>query len=115
MDIEVVLDQDNDLGGGEASIGEVLQDVSIIDRGVAIRDLDVAPAFERREHHEQVGGAVAPVLELQRAGRPGFIGLGTRVSAMSCFDVLSRQDSAGDQDRVARRGDTVSTSSISWP
>ena len=62
MDIEVVLDQDNDLGGGEVSIGEVLQDVSIIDRGVAIRDLDVAPAFERREHHEEVGGAVALVL-----------------------------------------------------
>ena len=57
VDIEVVLDQDNDLGGGEVSIGEVLQDVSIIDRGVAIRDLDVAPAFERREHHEGRSGS----------------------------------------------------------
>jgi hypothetical protein len=32
--------------------------VSIIHGGVAIRDLDVAPAFEWREHHEEIGGAV---------------------------------------------------------
>src|SRR5258708_15678033 len=33
-------------------------DVTIIDDAVAIRQLDVAPALERREHHEQVGGAL---------------------------------------------------------
>jgi len=32
----------------------VFQDVSV--------DFDVAPALERREHHEEVGGAVALVL-----------------------------------------------------
>jgi hypothetical protein len=28
---------------------------------MAIGDFDMAPAFERREHHEEVGGAVALV------------------------------------------------------
>jgi len=30
--------------------------------GAAIGDLDVAPAFERGEHHEQIGRAVAFIL-----------------------------------------------------
>ena len=30
---------------------------------------------------------------IPRAGRPGFIGIGRRVSATSCFDVSSRQTS----------------------
>src|SRR5208282_2387325 len=30
VDVKVVLDQNNDLGGGEVSIGEVLQDMSVI-------------------------------------------------------------------------------------
>ena len=49
-------------------IGQVFQDVSIIDGGVAIRDFDMAPAFERCKHHEEVGGAVALVLVIE-AGR----------------------------------------------
>ena len=61
MDVEVVLDQDNDLGVGKVRIGEVFQDMRIIHGGVAVRDLDVAPAFERREQHEKIGGAVALV------------------------------------------------------
>ena len=69
------------------------RDVSVVHGGVAIGDFDMAPAFERREQHEQVGGAVALVLVIERAGRPGFIGIGSRVSAMSCFEVSSRQTS----------------------
>src|SRR6516164_10096608 len=42
--------------------GQILEDVSVVDGGVAVRHLDVAPAFERGEQHEQVGGAVALVL-----------------------------------------------------
>ena len=53
---------ENDCPGiGEVDIGQVFQDVSIIDRGVAIGHLDVTPAFERREQHEEVGGPVALV------------------------------------------------------
>ena len=62
MDVKVVLDENNDLGGGEVSIGEVLQDMSVIHGGVTIGYFDVAPAFERREHHEEIGDAVALVL-----------------------------------------------------
>ena len=43
------------------NIGQVFQDVRIVDGGVAVRHLDVAPALEWREQHEQVGGAVALV------------------------------------------------------
>jgi hypothetical protein len=32
--------------------------VSIIHPGLAIRDFDMAPVFERREHHEEIGRAV---------------------------------------------------------
>ena len=52
MDVEIVLDQHDGFGVLEAAIGQIFQDVS------AVRHLDVAPAFERREQHEQVGGAV---------------------------------------------------------
>ena len=93
VDVEVVLDQDDDLGVGEVGIGELFQDMSIVHGGVAIGDLDVAPAFERCEHHEEVGGAVTLVLVVERTGRPDFIGIGTRVSARSCFEVSSRQTS----------------------
>src|SRR6516225_8524301 len=34
----------------------------IIDRSAALRDLDMAPTFERREQHEQICRAVALVL-----------------------------------------------------
>src|ERR1700746_2392902 len=38
---------------------------------MAICDLDVAPAFERSKHHEEIGGAIALVLiiETGRASR----------------------------------------------
>jgi hypothetical protein len=43
----------------EVDVGQVFQDVSVIHGGMAICDLDMAPAFERSKHHEQIGGAVA--------------------------------------------------------
>src|SRR5712691_449721 len=39
--------------------------MSIIHGGGAIRDFDMAPAFERSKHHEEVGGAVALVLVIE--------------------------------------------------
>src|SRR5262245_1657659 len=44
----------------------------IVDGGVAVGDPDVAPAFERREQHEQVGGAVALVLVIEAGGAAGL-------------------------------------------
>src|SRR5256886_10770494 len=55
----------------EVDVGQVLQDASVIHRGMAICDLDVAPAFERSKHHEEIGGAIALVLVIEtgRASR----------------------------------------------
>ena len=41
---------------------------------VAVGDLDVAPAFQRREHHEYVGDAVALVFVIVTRGLSGFGG-----------------------------------------
>jgi hypothetical protein len=49
------------LGAREVTIGQVFQDVSVGHGGMAIRDFDMAPAFERCKHHKEVGGAVALV------------------------------------------------------
>jgi hypothetical protein len=43
-------------------IGQVFQDVSIVHGGMTIGDFDVAPAFKRRKHHEEIGGPIALVL-----------------------------------------------------
>src|SRR5207248_3053905 len=43
----------------EVDVGQVFQDASVIHGGMAICDLDVAPAFERSKHHEEIGGAIA--------------------------------------------------------
>jgi len=92
--LSLSLDQNDALGVGEVDVGQVFQDASVIHGGMAICDLDVAPAFERSKHHEEIGGAIALVLVIE-TGRavPLSSGPGTRVSAMSCFEVSSRQTS----------------------
>ena len=102
MDVEIVLDQNDGLGGGKVDIGHVFQEVSIIHGGVAICDFDMAPTFERREQHEQVGGSIALVLAIATGRDAGFIGIVARVSARSCFEVSSRQTSgrSGSRGRV---------------
>ena len=99
MDAEIVLDQNDGLGVREVDVGQVFQDASVIHGGMAICDLDVAPAFERSKHHEEIGGAIALVLVIETGRRPAFIGVGTRVSAMSCFEVSSRQTSGQSPSR----------------
>ena len=42
-----------------------LKTLSVIHGGMAICDLDVAPAFERSKHHEEIGGAIALVLIIE--------------------------------------------------
>jgi hypothetical protein len=60
------------LARGEVYIGQVLQHLGIIDGGVLVCHLDVAPAFKRREHHEEVGGAVALVFVIDARRAPRF-------------------------------------------
>ena len=62
MDVEIVLNQHDGPGVREMDIGQVFQDVSIIDGGVAVRDFAVYRTFERCEQHEEIGHAVAVVL-----------------------------------------------------
>src|SRR5258707_2742756 len=52
-------------------VGQVFQDASVIQGGMAICDLDVAPTFERSKHHEEIGGALSLVLVIEtgRASR----------------------------------------------
>jgi hypothetical protein len=49
MDAEIVLDEDDGLGVREVAIGQVFQDMGVVDGGVAVGDLDMPPAFERRD------------------------------------------------------------------
>ena len=44
--------------------------MSVIDCRMAVGDLDVAPAFERGEQHEEIGGAIALVLVIMTGRAP---------------------------------------------
>jgi len=46
--VEIILDEDDRFGLCEVDVGQVFQNVGVIDGGAAVGDLDVAPAFERR-------------------------------------------------------------------
>src|ERR1700682_1779284 len=61
----------------------------------------MAPAFERREHHEEIGRAVALVFAIVPLWPP-FIWIGARVSAINCFEVSSKQTRgiSGSRGRV---------------
>ena len=58
--------------GREVAIGQILQDARIVDGGMTVGHLDVVPPFERREEHEQVGGAIALVLVVDAGGTSSF-------------------------------------------
>ena len=60
--VEIVLHQHDLRDIGKVRVRQVLENLRIIDRGVAIGHLDMPPAVERREHHEQIGGAVTLIL-----------------------------------------------------
>src|SRR5271166_5432056 len=55
-------------------IRQFFQHLSVIDGGVAVGDLDAAPAFQGRKHHEYVGDAVAFVFVIVTRGLSGFGG-----------------------------------------
>ena len=70
MGVEIVLHEHDLRDVGEVLVRQVFEDLRIIDGGMAICHLDMAPAFQRREHHEQVGRAVALVLIIITFGVP---------------------------------------------
>ena len=74
-------------------VGQVPEHVGIIDGGVAVGDLDMPPAFQWREHHEQIGDAIAFVFVIVTRWLSGLAGIGARVSMISCLEVSSRHTS----------------------
>ncbi len=59
MGVEIVLHQHDLRRVGKMRVGQILEHLGVIDGGVAVGDLDMPPAFQRREHHEQIGDAIA--------------------------------------------------------
>ena len=57
----IVLDQPDLFGVGKMHVGQFLEHLCVIGGGVAVGDLDAAPALERRENHEYIGHAVSLV------------------------------------------------------
>ena len=78
MNVEIVLDQNDCLGvPGEVEIGQIFQDVKQTRRCAATVTLQMGrQSFERRKHHEEVGGPVALGL-IETAGVP-FTEIGHR-------------------------------------
>ena len=66
MGVEIVLDEHDPFGVREMRVGEVLERVCLVDVGAMVGHLDMAPAFERRVHHERIGRA-AMVITLRLA------------------------------------------------
>ena len=62
MGVEIVLHEYDLRDVGEVLVRQVFENLRVIDGGVAICHLDMAPAFQRREHHEQVGCPIAFIL-----------------------------------------------------
>ena len=52
MRAEIVLHQLDLFGAGKMHVGQFLEHMGVIGGGVMVGDLDVSPAFQRREHHE---------------------------------------------------------------
>ena len=88
MDVEIVLNQHDGPGVREMDIGQVFQDVSIIDGGVAVGDFDVAPAAGGANSMSWSWRCRCARTRSRYGLRPRFIGIGVRVSAMSCFEVV---------------------------
>ena len=58
---EIILHQHDLRGAGKMGVGQVPERMSVIDGGVTVGHFHMPPAFQRREHHEQIGCAIALV------------------------------------------------------
>src|SRR6202046_4063044 len=53
---------------GEVSVRQILEDLRVIERGMTVGHLDMPPALQWSEQHEQIGGAVALILVVVARG-----------------------------------------------
>src|ERR1700681_4464878 len=58
---EIILHQHDLRRVGKMRVGQIPERVGIIDGGVTVGHFHVPPAFQRREHHKQIGHAIARV------------------------------------------------------
>ena len=70
MGVEIVLHHNDLWGLGKVDVSHILERMGIIDGGMSIRDLDVPPAFKRREHHKKIGRAVAFIFVIETRRLP---------------------------------------------
>ena len=70
MGVEVILHEGDLFGFRKVGVGQVLQNMRVIDGGAPLGNLDMAPAFERRAKPEKIGGAACAGVAL-KTGRPG--------------------------------------------
>src|ERR1019366_8686967 len=66
MGAEIVLNECDLPGLRKMRVGQFLEDLREIDGGVTVGYLDMPPAFQRREHHEQICRAIALILQSVR-------------------------------------------------
>jgi hypothetical protein len=59
---EIVLHQHDLARVEEVSVGQRLEDLCVIERGVAVGHLDMPPSLQWSEQHEQIGGTIALIL-----------------------------------------------------
>ena len=91
MRAEIVLNERDFVRIGKKRVGQILERMGVIDGRPAVGDFHVTPAFQRREHHEQIGHAIAFV-----------------------FVVVTRRLSRSCGDRRARLFDELLVRRESW-
>ena len=72
VDVEIVLHKRDLLRLPKVRVGQILEDLGVVDGGMAIGDLDIPPALQRGEHHEQIGGSVPFILVVAPGWLSGF-------------------------------------------
>ena len=83
-----------------ARVGQIPEHVGIIDGGVAVGDLDMPPAFQRREHYEQIGDAIAFVFVIVARWLSRFGG-----DRRARLDAEGRRSSASPRGKEAQATD----------
>ena len=72
MGVEIVLHENDFLGSGEVGVAQLFENLRIVDSRAPLADLDISPALQRGEQHEQVGRAITLVFVViaRRLPRP---------------------------------------------
>ena len=68
MRAEIVLHQHDLARAGEVSVGQRLEDLRVIERGVSVGHFDMPPSLQWGEQHKQIGGTIALILVVVAGG-----------------------------------------------